>query len=186
RHTRSKRDWSSDVCSSDLISLVADVLDKQALIQAKKEVIAAYGKIDILINGAGGNHPDAVTSNETYTETKKPEKSFFHMDEKGFNQVFSTNFTGTFLACQVFGEALLKQDSSTIINISSMSAFSPMTKVPAYSAAKSAINNFTMWMAVHFADTNLRVNSIAPGFFLTEQNRDLLLDENGELTERSN
>ena len=108
-------------------------------------------------------------------------KSFFDLDENGFSNVFSTNFTGTFLASQVFGKELLKAESPTIINISSMSSYAPLTKVPAYSAAKASINNFTMWMAVHFAETGLRVNAIAPGFFLTTQNKDLLLDEDGKL-----
>ena len=108
------------------------------------------------------------------------------MDESGFENVFSTNFTGTFLATQVFGKELLKAEAPKIINLSSMSSYTPLTKVPAYSAAKASINNFTMWMAVHFAESGLRVNAIAPGFFLTTQNRDLLLDKDGNLTPRSN
>ncbi|MCS0789183.1 SDR family oxidoreductase [Cytobacillus firmus] len=167
------------------IAVAADVLDRESLEKAREEVISHFGRVDILINGAGGNHPDAITSVETYNVESSSEKSFFDMDERGFSQVFASNFTGTFLASQVFGKELLKQESPIIINISSMSSYSPMTKVPAYSAAKSAINNFTMWMAVHFAETGLRVNAIAPGFFLTTQNRNLLLNEDGSHTARS-
>lgn len=166
------------------IAVAADVLDQHSLEGAKATVIEAFGRVDILINGAGGNHPDAITAVETYEE-ESTEKSFFDMDASGFSKVFDTNFIGTFLTCQVFGKELLKQEAPVIINVSSMSAYSPMTKVPAYSAAKSAINNFTMWMAVHFAETGMRVNAIAPGFFLTSQNRNLLLNEDGTHTDRS-
>ena len=166
------------------IAVAADVLDRSSLEASKEKVMRAFGRIDILINGAGGNHPDAITDDETFESTSRA-KSFFDMQEDGFSKVFATNFTGTFLTSQVFGLELLKQDTSAVINISSMSAYSPMTKVPAYSAAKSAINNFTMWMAVHFAETGMRVNAIAPGFFLTEQNRNLLLNEDGSHTLRS-
>ncbi|WP_276918102.1 SDR family oxidoreductase [Aneurinibacillus aneurinilyticus] len=166
------------------ISISTDVLSRKSLEEAKKEIIAAFGQINILINGAGGNHPAAITDSEIYDEESSG-KSFFDLEEQGFSHVFDSNFTGSFLASQVFGRELLKVDSPIIVNISSMSAYAPMTKVPAYSAAKSAINNFTMWMAVHFAETGLRVNAIAPGFFLTTQNRNLLLDENGNYTARS-
>lgn len=166
-------------------SVSADVLDRRSLVQAKEDILGRFGSVDLLINGAGGNHPDAITDVETYVEAGEG-KSFFDMDEGGFSTVFSTNFTGAFLASQVFGKELLKADSPAIINLSSMSAYSPMTKVPAYSAAKASINNFTMWMAVHFAETGLRVNAIAPGFFLTKQNHDLLINRDGTLTGRSN
>ncbi|PID21451.1 D-mannonate oxidoreductase [Sporosarcina sp. P3] len=167
------------------IAVEGDVLDRSSLEKAKNLVISHFGKVDILINGAGGNHPDAVTSEEIYSGNEV-EQSFFQMSEAGLSMVFASNFTGTFLTSQVFGKVLLEQESPVILNISSMSAFSPMTKVPAYSAAKSAINNFTMWMAVHFAESNLRVNAIAPGFFLTKQNHDLLIDADGNHTQRSN
>ena len=166
------------------IAVATDVLSRESLENAKEAIIQSFGKIDILINGAGGNHPDAITSHETY-DLDDTNKSFFELSENGFSNVFASNFTGTFLASQVFGKELLNQKAPIIINISSMSAYSPMTKVPAYSAAKSAINNFTMWMAVHFAETGMRVNAIAPGFFLTTQNRNLLLNEDGSHTPRS-
>lgn len=166
------------------IAVEGDVLNRASLEKAREQILAHFSKIDILINGAGGNHPDAITSEETYSG-KEVDQSFFELDESGFSNVFASNFTGTFLTSQVFGKALLEQKSPVILNVSSMSAFSPMTKVPAYSAAKSAINNFTMWMAVHFAESNLRVNAIAPGFFLTNQNRDLLIDAEGNHTARS-
>ncbi|KWW22522.1 MULTISPECIES: SDR family oxidoreductase [Peribacillus] len=167
------------------LSIATDVLDRSSLEKAREEIKKTFGRVDILINGAGGNHPDAITAPETYGEETEG-KSFFDLDENGFSQVFSSNFTGTFLASQVFGKELLQAEAPAIINLSSMSSYSPMTKVPAYSAAKASINNFTMWMAVHFAEAGLRVNAIAPGFFLTKQNRDLLLTEDGSLTARSN
>ena len=167
------------------ISLSADVLDRSSLESAKEVILSEFGSIDLLVNGAGGNHPDAITDFEVF-ESDQQGKSFFEMDEKGFFQVFSVNFTGTFLPSQVFGRELLKSNSPAIINFSSMSAYAPMTKVPAYSAAKASVNNFTQWMAVHFAEAGLRVNAIAPGFFLTTQNRDLLLNEDGSYTSRSN
>ncbi len=167
------------------VAFAADVLDEASLEQAKHLILETFGKVDILINGAGGNHPDAITDDETF-EPNRSGKSFFDLEKDGFSKVFATNFTGTFLTSQVFGKELLKEISSTIINISSMSAYAPMTKVPAYSAAKAGINNFTMWMATHFAQSGLRVNAIAPGFFLTEQNRELLTEEDGTYTARAN
>ena len=167
------------------IAFAADVLDKASLEEAKNAIINTFGRVDILVNGAGGNHPDAITDDETF-EPNASGKSFFDLEKDGFSRVFATNFTGTFLTSQVFGKELLKSPSPTIVNISSMSAYVPMTKVPAYSAAKSGINNFTMWMATHFAESGLRVNAIAPGFFLTEQNRDLLTEVDGTYTERAN
>ncbi|MFE6166778.1 SDR family oxidoreductase [Viridibacillus arvi] len=166
------------------ISVVTDVLSRGELVQAKEQVLKQFGRIDLLINGAGGNDDDAITSTEIYEEETEG-KSFFDLKEEGFYKVFSSNFTGSFLASQVFGEVLLKSESPSIINISSMSAYSPMTKVPAYSAAKASINNFTQWMAVHFAEAGLRVNAIAPGFFLTKQNQNLLINEEGGYTPRS-
>ncbi|MER1989668.1 SDR family oxidoreductase [Solibacillus isronensis] len=166
------------------VAITADVLNKDSLFAAKEQILEQFGRIDFLINGAGGNHPDAITEKEYY-EANSTGLSFFDLQENGFSDVFSLNFTGTFLACQVFGEALLQAENPAIINISSMSAYTPLTKIPAYSAAKAAINNFTSWMAVHFAETGLRVNAIAPGFFITQQNKDLLVDAEGEYTARS-
>lgn len=170
--------------NGEAIAVAADVMDKNSLINARNVILEKYNRIDLLINGAGGNHPDAITDAETYSEDLAV-KGFFDLDPTGFSKVFDVNFTGTFLASQVFGEALLKQDTPAIINMSSMSSYTPLTKIPAYSGAKAAVNNFTEWMAVHFASTNLRVNAIAPGFFVTKQNEKLLLTEDGEFTARS-
>ncbi|TWT27761.1 SDR family oxidoreductase [Planomicrobium sp. CPCC 101110] len=169
----------------EAIALAADVLNRSSLETAKSHILEKYSGIDLLVNGAGGNHPDAITGPELHGDGAAG-PSFFDLDEKGFSTVFSVNFTGTFLACQVFGSELLKSAAPAIINLSSMSSYAPLTKVVAYSAAKASINNFTQWMAVHFAETNLRINAIAPGFFLTTQNRNLLLDQEGNPTARSN
>ena len=163
-----------------------NVLQKDDLINCKEKVINDFGKVDILINGAGGNSPKATTSQETYEKTNNNEvKTFFDLEEAGVKFVFDLNFLGTFLTTQVFAEEMLSNGGS-ILNVSSMNAYTPLTKIPAYSAAKSAISNFTQWLAVHFANTNIRVNAIAPGFFATEQNRQLLFTDKGELTPRSN
>ena len=165
---------------------VANVLDKESLLIAKKEINEKFGKIDVLINGAGGNAPSATTKDEFISEDNLSDlsKTFFGLDLNGFRSVFDLNFLGTILPTMVFAEDMLGR-SGSIVNISSMNSFRPLTKIPAYSAAKSAINNFTEWLAVHFAKANIRVNAIAPGFFLTNQNRFLLTDEKtGELTER--
>lgn len=168
----------------EAIAISTNVLEKQSLIHAREEILKEFGRIDLLINGAGGNHPDAITSPEESVQEVEG-KTFFDLDEKGFTNVFSLNFTGTFLACQVFGKELLKSEAPSIINISSMSGYTPLTKIPAYSAAKASINNFTEWLAVHFAQEGLRVNAIAPGFFVTTQNKDLLVEADGEYTSRS-
>ena len=160
----------------------ANVLDKKDLISCKEAVLSQYGKIDILINGAGGNHPSATTSNEVW-QTDNAGQSFFDLEEKGVRFVFDLNFLGTFLTTQVFGAEL--ESGGVIINISSMNAFSPLTKIPAYSGAKAAISNFTQWLAVHFAPKGVRVNALAPGFFATNQNKQLLYNADGSLTERS-
>lgn len=161
------------------IGLAANVVNKESLLAAREATLAAFGSIDILINGAGGNSPKATTSEE---------QSFFELMQEDMRFVFDLNFFGTVLPTQVFGEIMARQGKGVVINISSMAAFTPLTRTIAYSAAKAAVSNFTQWMAVHFAhhySSALRVNAIAPGFLLTEQNRYLLTDkETGQLTSR--
>jgi len=167
------------------IGLSANVLDKASLEAARKEIHDKIGEIDILVNGAGGNSPSATTKVEKMDGTEKPEDTFFGLQIEGFDKVFDLNFKGTLLPSMVFGADMVKKKSGVIINISSMNSYRPLTKIPAYSAAKSAVNNFTQWLAVHFAKAGIRVNAIAPGFLLTNQNRFLLIDEKtGELSAR--
>lgn len=167
------------------LAVECNVLKKESIQEAYNKVTQAFGNVDILINGAGGNHPLGTTDQEFYQETKEDVKTFFDLDSEGINFVFNLNFLGTLLPTQVFAKSMTKTGGS-IINISSMNAFTPLTKIPAYSGAKAAISNFTQWLAVHFSKSNIRVNAIAPGFFLTKQNEKLLLNENNELTERAN
>lgn len=167
---------------------VANVLDKESLIESKKKINAELGKVDVLINGAGGNNPKATTVNEflSIDNANDLSKSFFGLDVEGFRKVFDLNFLGTILPTIVYAEDMIGRGGS-IINISSMNSFRPLTKIPAYSAAKASINNFTEWLAVHLAKANIRVNAIAPGFFLTKQNEFLLIDQvTKDLTERGN
>jgi NAD(P)-dependent dehydrogenase (short-subunit alcohol dehydrogenase family) len=167
------------------IGVSASVLDKSSLEGALKQIHDKFGPIDILINGAGGNSPAATTKVEKMEGTEKPEDTFFGLQIEGFDKVFDLNFKGTVLPSMVFGTDLVKKKSGVIINISSMNSYRPLTKIPAYSAAKSAINNFTQWLAVHFAKVGVRVNAIAPGFLITNQNRFLLIDEKtGEMSAR--
>lgn len=163
-----------------------NVLDKDSLIEAKDLIVKEYGQIDMLINGAGGNSPKATTSHEMLdSETIKDlEGSFYGLEMEGFDFVFDLNFKGTLLPSMVFTEDMAKRGEGIVLNISSMNSFRPLTKIPAYSAAKAAINNFTEWLAVHLAKTGIRVNAIAPGFFLTNQNRFLLINEEEQLTPR--
>lgn len=171
---------------SKAIGVVANVLEKESLINAKEVINKELGEIDILINCAGGNSPKATTQIEFMDpDNKDDEGTFFGLDVEGFRNVFDLNFLGTLLPSMVLSTDMVKNERGIILNISSMNAFRPLTKIPAYSAAKSSINNFTEWLAVHFAKINIRVNAIAPGFFLTNQNRFLLLDEKtNELTAR--
>ncbi len=170
------------------IAVGANVLQKESLENAKKIVNEKLGTVNILLNGAGGNNPKGTTSKDYYElgdEDREDVKSFFDLEQSGIEFVFNLNFVGTLLPTQVFAPDLIASKEGNIINISSMNAFCPLTRIPAYSGAKAAISNFTQWLAVHFAKVGIRVNAIAPGFFASEQNRALLFDEQGNYTERS-
>lgn len=172
---------------TNAFGMKANVLDRESLEAVLQQITDEVGQIDFLINGAGGNSPKATTQLEELTENDLDDldKSFFGLELEGFQKVFDLNFTGTLLPTMVFGKQMVQRQRGVILNISSMNAYKPLTKIPAYSAAKASINNFTEWLAVHFAKTGVRVNAIAPGFFLTNQNRFLLVDEaTGELTPR--
>ena len=165
----------------------ADVLSRQSLEEVREKILAEAGEIDLLINGAGGNSPKATTKLEELTEETldRLEDGFFGLELEGFQRVFDLNFTGTLLPTLVFSKDMVKRQRGVILNISSMNSYKPLTKIPAYSAAKASVNNFTEWLAVHFAKVGVRVNALAPGFFLTNQNRFLLIDEStGNLTDR--
>lgn len=164
-----------------------NVLDKTSLEAVRKDVLADFGAVDILVNGAGGNNPKATTDNEFHTLNLPSEtKTFFDLDEAGISFVFNLNYLGTLLPTQVFAQDMIGRKGANIINISSMNAFTPLTKIPAYSGAKAAISNFTQWLAVHFSKVGIRCNAIAPGFLVTNQNRGLLFDEQGNPTARAN
>lgn len=170
------------------LGISANVLEKGSLTAAKKIINEKFGTVDILINGAGGNHPKGTTTKEYYEkgdEENTDVVSFFDLDKSGVEFVFNLNFLGTLIPTQVFAPDLLDKKDAVILNVSSMNAFCPLTKIPAYSGAKAAVSNFTKWLAVHFSKTGIRVNAIAPGFFVTDQNRALLIDENGNFTPRS-
>lgn len=169
------------------VGIEANVLDRKSLEQARTAVNESLGAVELLINGAGGNAPGATTGMEILTtETvDRLKESFFGLDMDGFDKVFSLNFNGTVLPTMVLAEDMVRAGKGAILNISSMNALKPLTKIPAYSAAKASVNNFTEWLAVHLARTGVRVNGIAPGFFMTQQNRFLLVDEkSGDLTDR--
>lgn len=171
------------------IGVSANVLERASLEAAAERVLKELGPCDLLLNGAGGNHPKGTTTKEWYEDGDLDDKSlttFFDLDPKGVEFVFNLNFLGTLLPTQVFTQQMLGRSGCSIINISSMNAFCPLTKIPAYSGAKAAVSNFTQWLAVHFCKAGIRVNAIAPGFFLTAQNHKLLIDEKtGEFTARA-
>ena len=163
----------------------ANVLDPTALEEVHQAVLRDLGPCDILVNGAGGNSPKATTDNEYHHEAKEGGKSFFDLDPNGVDFVFKLNFQGTLLPTQTFAKDMVERKCGNILNISSMNAYIPLTKIPAYSAAKSGISNFTQWLATHFAGTGIRCNAIAPGFLVSNQNRALLFNEDGTPTARS-
>ena len=177
----------SSTTKAKVVGIEANVLKKESLIAALAEVKEKLGEVDLLINGAGGNSPKATAKEEMIDpETVKDlNDTFFGLEMEGFSFVFDLNFVGTLLPTMVFAEEMVRRQKGAVLNISSMNAFKPLTKIPAYSAAKAAVNNLTEWLAVHFAKSNVRVNAIAPGFFVTNQNRFLLFDEKtNELTPR--
>lgn len=172
------------------LGVECNVLDKESLKKAHKIILENLGPCDILVNGAGGNNPKGTTTKEylfaeDLTEDKKDIITFFDLDQKGISFVFDLNFLGTLLPCQEFAKDMIGRKGCSIINVSSMNAFTPLTKIPAYSGAKAAISNFTQWLAVHFSKVGIRVNAIAPGFLITSQNEALLKNPDGSLTERS-
>ena len=171
------------------LAIAANVLDKASLEAAHEKVLAAFGPTDILLNGAGGNNPKGTTAREfaTQEDVLNPQEgqfNFFNLDPNGISFVFNLNFIGTLLPTQVFCADMVKKGHGTILNVSSMNAFRPLTKIPASSGAKAAVSNFTQWLATHLAKVGIRVNAIAPGFFVTNQNRALLTNPDGSLTPR--
>lgn len=164
----------------------ANVLDSEELEAVHQQVLVDLGPCDILINGAGGNNPRATTDNEYHHERTEGQKTFFDLDPSGVDFVFKLNFQGTLLPTQVFAKEMAERKSGCILNVSSMNAYVPLTKIPAYSGAKAAVSNFTQWLATHFAGTGIRCNAIAPGFLVSNQNRSLLFQEDGTPTPRSN
>ena len=163
----------------------ANVLEPEALEEVHQQVLKDLGPCDILVNGAGGNNPRATTDNEYQHEAKEGGKSFFDLEASGVDFVFKLNFQGTLLPTQAFAKDMVAKKSGAILNISSMNAYTPLTKIPAYSAAKAGISNFTQWLATHFAGTGIRCNAIAPGFLVSAQNKALLFNEDGTPTARS-
>ena len=178
---------AEELCAEGFVCVgyKANVLDPVALEEVHQAVLRDLGPCDILVNGAGGNSPKATTDNEYHHEAKEGGKSFFDLDPNGVDFVFKLNFQGTLLPTQTFAKDMIERKSGNILNISSMNAYIPLTKIPAYSAAKAGISNFTQWLATHFAGTGIRCNAIAPGFLVSNQNRALLFNEDGTPTARS-
>ncbi|HAH24263.1 MAG TPA: D-mannonate oxidoreductase, partial [Prolixibacteraceae bacterium] len=169
----------SNEFGSEVICVQGDVLDKESLVLAKQTINEKLGDIDLLINCAGGNHPTATTKVEQMDENSLDhlEDTFYGLEMDGFDKVFALNFKGTLVPTMVFTTDMLKNKKGVVLNVSSMNSYKPLTKIPAYSAAKASINNFTQWLAVHLAKVGIRVNAIAPGFFITDQNRFLVQDQ---------
>ncbi len=163
----------------------ANVLEADVLEQVHAQILNDFGPCDILINGAGGNNPRATTDNEYHHEASDSQKTFFDLDTDGVDFVFKLNFQGTLIPTQIFAKDMAEKKAGCILNISSMNAYIPLTKIPAYSAAKAGISNFTQWLATHFAGTGIRCNAIAPGFLISNQNRALLFQEDGTPTARA-
>ena len=174
----------ADEIGENAIAIGCNCLDKSSIETAKAAINTKWGKVNLLINGAGGNNPKASTDNEQMTPDLTGVKDFFALDESGLRFVFDLNITSAFLVTQVFATDMI-ETGGNIINVSSMNAYRPLTKIPAYSAAKAGISNFTQWLAVHFAPCHIRCNAIAPGFFVTNQNRSLLFDAEGNPTART-
>ena len=164
---------------SKIIGVEADVLSREALVRARATIHEKLGRIEILINGAGGNSPEATTKVEQIDASNidQLDDTFYGLNPEGFDQVFNLNFKGTLLPSMILTSDMVAAQKGVVLNISSMNSFNPLTKIPAYSAAKASVNNFTQWLAVHLAKIHIRVNAIAPGFFITEQNRFLVLDQ---------
>ena len=176
-----------NAAGGEVMAVQMDVVNKESVKAAHDEVLAKFGKCDILINGAGGNHPRATTDKEYFEmgDLDGETKSFFDLSEDDVEYVFNLNFIGTLIPTQEFAKDMIGREGCTILNVSSMNAYTPLTKIPAYSGAKAAISNFTQWMAVHFSKVGIRVNGIAPGFFSTAQNAKLLWNEDGTPTART-
>ena len=180
--------WADEIVAEGGVAKAyeCNVLQKESIENAHEAILADFGGCDILLNGAGGNNPRATTDNEYFhMEDLENMKTFFDLDQSGVEFVFNLNFIGTLLPTQVFAKDMLGKKGCSIINISSMNAFTPLTKIPAYSGAKAAISNFTQWLAVHFSQVGIRCNAIAPGFFSTAQNAKLLWNEDGTPTART-